>query len=140
MTALHPKTGKSFPVHQLSEIIEGHTPTKIPMAETKKFCHFSNHPTARMNTSVAGKSGYLSIFLYICIYIEVFLGGCVYFSERATFNNLASLFFFTLALVVWEKDRYPATFCYKLAFMRSPAWLDKWQIFLVLAIGTSLNP
>lgn len=80
------------------------------MAETKKFCHLSRHPTARMNTSVAGKSGYLSIFLYICIYIEVFLGGCVYFPERATFNNLASLFFFTLALVVRKKDRYLATF------------------------------
>ena len=113
---------------------------KIQMAEIKKFCHLSRHPTARMNTSVARKSGYLSIYLNICIYIEGFSRGCVYFSERATFNNLASLFFFTLALVVWKKDRYPATFCYKLALMRSPAWLDKWQIFLVLAIGTSLNP
>jgi hypothetical protein len=140
MNALHPKTGKSFPVHQLSEIIEGHTPTKIQMAETKKFCHFSNHPKRPVNMGVPEISGYLSIFLYICIYIEVFLGGCVYFSERATFNNLARFLFFSLALVVWKKDRYPATFCYTLAFMRSPAWLDKWQIFLVLAIGTSLNP
>jgi hypothetical protein len=140
MTALHPKTGKNFPVHQLSEIIEGHTPTKIPMAETKKLCHFSNHPTTRMNTSVAGKSGYLSIYLNICIYIEGFSRGCVYFFLSQPFNNLARFLFFSLALVVWKKDRYPATFCYKLAFMRSPAWLDKWQIFLVLAIGTSLNP
>jgi hypothetical protein len=83
---------------------------KIQMAETKKFCHFSNHPKRPVNMGVPEISGYLSIFLYICIYIEVFLGGCVYFSERATFNNLASLFFFTLALVVWKKDRYLATF------------------------------
>jgi hypothetical protein len=140
MTALHPRTGKLFPVHQLSEIIEGHTPTKIPMAETKKLCHFSHHPKRPVNTGVPEISGYLSIYLNICIYIGVFSRGCVYFFLSQPFNNLASFFFFSLALVIREKDRYPATFCYTLAFMRSPAWLDKWQIFLVLAIGTSLNP
>ena len=132
--------GKVFPVVQLSEIIEGHTMSKVPMAEIKKLCHFSSHPTALVNTGVPENSGNLSIYLNICIYIEVFLGGCVYFSERATFNNLASFFFFTLALVIWKKDRYPATFRYTLAFMRLTAWRDKWQNFLISAICTSLNP
>ena len=140
-------TGKSFPIRgvlrpilQLSEIIEAHYPCKIQVAEIKNFCHLSRHPTARVNTSVAGKSGYLSIFLYIHIYIGVFSRGCVYFSERATFNNLASLVFCPLALVIWKKDRYPATFCCKLAFMRSPAWHNKWQNFLISAICTSHDP
>lgn len=83
---------------------------KIQMAEIKKFCHLSRHPTARMNTSVARKSGYLSIYLNICIYIEGFSRGCMYFSERAIFNNLVNFLSCPLALVIWKKDRYPATF------------------------------
>lgn len=83
---------------------------KIQMAEIKKFCHLSRHPTARMNTSVARKSGYLSIYLNICIYIEGFSRGCMYFSERATFNNLVNFLSCPLALVIWKKDRYLATF------------------------------
>lgn len=99
---------------------------KIPMAEIKKFCHLSRHPTARMNTSVARKSGYISIYLNICIYIEVFSRGCMYFSERATFNNLAHFLFCPLALVIWKIDRYAATFWRMLVSTGLPKWLDKW--------------
>lgn len=101
------------------------------MAEIKNFCHLSRHPTARINISVARKSGYISIFLNICIYIEAFSRGCVYFPERATFNNLVPFIFCPLALVVGKKDRYPATFWRILVFMRSPKWHSKWQNFLI---------
>lgn len=99
---------------------------KIPMAETKKFCHFSNHLQHRINTGVPAKSGYIYIFLIICIYIEVFSRGCMYFSERATFNNLANFLSCPLALVIWKIHRYPATFAWMLVSTGLPKWRDKW--------------
>ena len=115
---------------QLSEIIEAHIGSKIPMAEIKNFCHLLHHLQHRMNTSVPAKSGYIYIFLLLCIYIEVFSRGCVYFSERANFNNLTSFRFFWLALPFWKIHRYPATFCCTLAFMRSSAWRTTSQNYL----------
>ena len=120
------RSGKLFPFVQLSEIIEGHTMAKIQMAEIKKFCHLSRHPTARMNTSVARKSGYISIYLNICIYIEAFSRGCIYFFLSQPFNNLANFLFYPLALVIWKKDRYAATFWRMLVSTGLPKWLDKW--------------
>ena len=99
---------------------------KIQMAEIKKFCHLSRHPTARMNTSVAGKSGYISIYLNICIYIEAFSRGCMYFFLSQSFNNLVNFLSCPLALVIWKIDRYAATFAWMLVFMRCTAWRSKW--------------
>lgn len=122
------------------EIIEWLPMTKVQVAEIKKVCHFSSHPTARINTGVPAKSGYIYIFLLLCIYIEVLFRGCIYFSVSQP-SIISSVFlFFKLALATWKKDIYPATFRCTLASMRSPAWLHKWQTFLISAIGTSLNP
>jgi len=88
-----PLNRDTVPDLQLSEIIEGHPMPKIPMAEIKKFCHFLHHPARPVNTGVPEISGYLSIYLNIHIYIEEYLGGCVYFPESATFNNLALFLF-----------------------------------------------
>jgi len=87
-TPFVPLIGDSVPDLQLSEIIEGHYSCKIPMAEIKELCHLLHHLQHRMNTGVPAKSGYLSIFLYICIYMGVFSRGCVYFPEQATFLSL----------------------------------------------------
>ena len=61
------------------------------MAETKELCHLLRHLQHRMNTGVPAKSGYIYIFLLLCIYIEEYLGGCVYFPEQATFLSLAGV-------------------------------------------------
>ena len=50
----------------------------------------------------------------------------MYFSERATFNNLAHFLFCPLALVIWKKDIYPATFAWMLVSTGLPKWRDKW--------------
>lgn len=99
---------------------------KIQVAEIKKFCHLSRHPTARMNTSVAGKSGYISIYLNICIYIEAFSRGCMYFFLSQPFNNLANFLSCPLALVIWKIDRYAATFAWMLVSTGLPEWRSKW--------------
>ncbi len=83
---------------------------KIQMAKTKNFCHFSHHPKRPVNMGVPEISGYLSIFLYICIYIGVFSRGCVYFLASHPLNNLVSRFFLCLPLAIWKIHRYLATF------------------------------
>ena len=91
--SLEPLIWDNVPDLQLSEIIEGHHAPKIPMAEIKKFCHLFHHLRHRVNIGVPAKSGNIYIFLLLCIYIEVFSRGCVYFPERASFNNLISFCF-----------------------------------------------
>lgn len=61
------------------------------MAEIKDSCHLFHHLQHRMDTGVPAKSGYIYIFLLLCIYIEEYLGGCVYFPEQATFLFLAGV-------------------------------------------------
>ena len=61
--------GENFPHLQLSEIIEAQVSSKIPMAEIKKLCHLLHHLQHRINTGVPAKSGYIYIFLLLCIYI-----------------------------------------------------------------------
>jgi hypothetical protein len=87
-TSFVPLIGDSVPDLQLSEIIEGHYSCKIPMAEIKELCHLLHHLQHRMNTGVPAKSGYIYIFLLLCIYMGVFSRGCVYFQKQATFLSL----------------------------------------------------
>jgi hypothetical protein len=55
------------------------------MAEIKELCHLLHHLQHRMNTGVPAKSGYIYIFLLLCIYMGVFSRGCVYFQKQAIF-------------------------------------------------------
>jgi hypothetical protein len=86
-----PLNRDNVPDLQLSEIIEGHYSCKIPMAEIKELCHLFRHLQHRMNTGVPAKSGYIYIFLLLCIYMGVFSRGCVHFQKQATFLSLTGV-------------------------------------------------
>ena len=66
---------------------------------------------------------YISFYYYVYIW-ESFLGGVYIFRSKP-------LFFLCLALPFWKLQRYPATFCCTLAFMRCPAWRITWQNYLI---------